>query len=280
MDKISSNNNLQDGSTLYAMVSSIKQEALYDWTVTAQMASHLYELDEHECSVVINQFGLHEKQKVKLEKYDEPAESKTPDLQGFLKEVFIFPPIDKAHLNCEPCMREENEKLLHVAFGIISPLTRLNWLGSGFIVKGKFVGEGKDAIVHAVKGNSDWVIKELKFGGEGRAKMLAFYTNKLADDVRLMVPELTHLDGGRSLQKFVDGSPTASIEWAMHQLATQKEAIKLAEIAKQVLGMRPGETYIKHGAYKVGVDPNFKNFLFNSEGKLEGWIDPLYSISR
>ncbi len=280
MDKILSNNNLQDESTIYAMVSSIKQDELYDWMVTAQVASHLFSLSEDECSVVINQFRFHEKQKDKQEIQEKQDEIATPDLQGFLKEVFTFPPIDKEHLNCEPCMREENEELIHVAFGIISPLSRLKWLGSGFVVEGKFVGEGKDAIVHAVKGNSDWVIKELKFGGEERAKMLTFYTNKLADDVRLMVPELTHLDGGRSLQKFVNGSPTASIDWAMHQLATQKEAIKLAEIAKQVLGVRPGETYLKHGAYKVGVDPSFKNFLFNSEGKLEGWIDPLYSISR
>ncbi len=274
-------NNPKGAMTLYTLATVIPESQFQEWAVSAQLAAKLLEFSESERKIVIDQVSQRETEqgKQKVAEKQQVAIS-MPELAGFLKEIFTFPPINKERLHCEPCMREDNNALIHVAFGIISPLSKLKWLGSGFITEGKYIGEGKDAIVHAVKGNSDWVIKELKFGGEERAKMLEFYTNQLAADVRFMVPELTHLDGGRLLQKFVSGNPINNVAYTLQQLAAQNEAIALASAAKQALGIRGGEEYIKHPPYDVGVDPSFANFLFNSEGKLTGWIDPLYSISR
>lgn len=273
--------NLKKTNTVYAMVSLIPEDRFQDWVVSAKLASSMVSFSEQQCKVVIDQIKQRETEQGNHKTADvQPDTTPTPGLAGFLKETFTFPPIDKERLHCEPCMREDNDKLMHVALGIISPLSKLKWLGSGFIVEGKFIGEGKDAIVHAVKGDSDWVIKELKFGGEERARMLEFYTNQLAANVRFKVPEITYLDGGRLLQKFISGSPIANVDFALHQLAAQEEALKLAAAAKQVLGIHGGEEFIKHPPYKVGVDPSFANFLFDSEGKLTGWIDPLYSIGR
>lgn len=273
--------------TLYAMVSLIPQDQFTEWAITARFASNLLDLNEQGRGVVIDHVRQREQsagQKPAAQAGTNKPDVNEPDvnepgLLGFLKETFTFPPIDKGCFHNEACMRAYNEQAMHIAIGMISPVTKLKWLGSGFITEGKFIGEGKDAIVHAVKGSADWVIKELKFGGAERAKMLEFYTNQLAADARFHVPELIHLNDGRLLQKFVSGSPTANIEFALGQLAAQEEACTLAAAARQALGIKVGQEYIEHGAYKVGVDPSYANFLFN-EGKLSGWIDPLYSIHR
>lgn len=267
---------------LHIVVTHIPEANFQGWAVSAQLASKLLELNEHECKVVIDRIGQRENEQRKGEVASNMQNSlPTPGLTGFIKEVFTFPPIDRERLNCEPCMRKDNEEMMHIAIGMISPLTKFKWLGSGFITEGKFIGEGKDAIVHAVKGNAEWVIKELKFGGAERAEMLEFYTNQLAAEPRFMVPEVTHLGDGRLLQRFVHGSPIANIPFALHGLAAQEEAITLSRAAKKVLGIHGGEEYITHSPYKVGVDPAFPNFLFNKEsGELTGWIDPLYSIGR
>ncbi len=271
----------KDATILYAVATSIPQAQFHDWVVSTQLAAKLLNFSEPERKIVIDQINQRETEQGKhVAATHHPETLSTPELAGFLKETFTFPPLDKAHLHCEPCMREDNDKFIHIAIGMISPLTKLKWLGAGFITEGKFIGEGKDAIVHAVKGNSEWVIKELKFGGAERAKMLEFYTNQLAADVRFMVPAVTHLGDGRLLQEFVQGNPISGVAKTLKELAAQNEAIALAGAAKQALGIRGGEEFIQHPPYKIGVDPNFANFLFNKEGKLTGWIDPLYSISR
>lgn len=271
----------KDATILYAMATSVPEAQFHDWVVSTQLVAKLLDFNEPERKIVINQINQRETEQGKQEAaISKPDVLPTRGLSSFLKEIFTFPPIDKERLHCEPCMREDNDQLIHIAIGMISPLTKLKWLGSGFITEGKFIGEGKDAIVHAVKGNPEWVIKELKFGGAERAEMLEFYTNQLAADVRFMVPAVTHLGNGRLLQEFVRGNPISGVAYTLKDLAAQEEAVALAGAAKQVLGIRGDEVFIQHPPYKIGVDPSFANFLFDKEGKLTGWIDPLYSISR
>ncbi|MGZ8258005.1 MAG: hypothetical protein ACXWTR_02380 [Methylotenera sp.] len=271
----------KDAIVLYTVATLIPEAQFQNWVASTQLAAKLLDFDEPERKVVIDQINQREIEQRKPEAgVGKQEASPTPGLAGFIKETFTFPPLNKERMHCEPCMREDSEQLIHVAVGMISPLTKLKWLGSGFITEGKFIGEGKDAIVHAVKGNPEWVIKELKFGSAERAEMLVFYTNQLAADIRFKVPAVTDLGDGRLLQKFVRGSPIANIPYALHQLAAQNEAVALARAAKQALRIREGEEFIIHPPYKVGIDPSFSNFLFDSEGKLTGWIDPLYSISR
>ncbi len=168
---------LKDATILYAVATSIPQGQFHDWVVSTQFVAKLLDFSEPESKIVIDQINQRETEQGKhMAATNQPETLSTLGLAGFLKETFIFPPLDKARLHCEPCMREGNDKFIHVAIGMISPLTKLKWLGSGFITEGKFIGEGKDAIVHAVKGNSDWVIKKLKFGGAEREKILEFYT--------------------------------------------------------------------------------------------------------
>ena len=56
---------------------------------------------------------------------------------------------------------------------------------SGGSLHGELLGEGKDAVVFALKGSSDWVVKVLKFGGAERTEMLVHYINQLAAVCRI-----------------------------------------------------------------------------------------------
>lgn len=217
----------------------------------------------------------------------------SPGLVSFLKEAFTFPEnlnnailakespeCDKtcAHTHRDKLIAEMSEQSFNIILGVFSPTTKLKLFGSKSLVEGELLGEGKDAVVFALKNNSDWVIKVLKFGGAERAEMLVHYINQLAADARLKIPQVTDLHDGRILQPFVHGTPKANTLWGEHSLASQDLAKKLTDIAKQNLGIKEGETFINHPKLKIGVDPSFENFRFNEAGIYQGWIDPIYEI--
>lgn len=219
--------------------------------------------------------------------------SRSPGLIGFLKEAFTFPDrynqailakespdCDKAcaHMRRDELIAEMNEQSFNIVLGVFSPATKLKLFGSKSLVEGKLLGEGKDAVVFALKGDADWVIKVLKFGGAERAEMLVHYINQLAADARLKIPQVTDLRDGRILQHFVHGTPKANALWGEHVVESQELAKELTSVAKQTLGIKEGEAFIRHPTLKIGVDPSFENFRFNESGVYQGWIDPIYEI--
>lgn len=215
-------------------------------------------------------------------------------LTSFLKEAFTFPEAlnsailakespdcDKAcaHDRRNKAIAEINEQSFNIVLGVFSPATKLKLFGSKSLVEGKLLGEGKDAVVFALKGDADWVIKVLKFGGAERAEMLVHYINQLAADVRLKVPQVVDLKDGRILQPFVHGTPKANALWGEHVLASQAQAKELTDIARLNLGIKEGQTFISHPKLKIGVDPSFENFRFSESGAYQGWIDPIYELA-
>ncbi len=167
-----------------------------------------------------------------------------------------------------------NEQSFNIVLGVFSPATKLKLFGSKSLVEGKLLGEGKDAVVFALKGDADWVIKVLKFGGAERAEMLVHYINQLAADARLKIPQVTDLRDGRILQPFVHGTPKANALWGEHVVESQELAKELTSVAKQTLGIKEGEAFIRHPTLKIGVDPSFENFRFNESGVYQGWMTP------
>jgi hypothetical protein len=263
----------------------VSKDSFNEWSTCLQAAARLAEMRTDARSVVIRQIADREANP-RATYPDQPnpglntGSRQSPDFAGFLREVFTFPPIGRDRLKCEPCMRSDNQEMLHVVVGMISPLTQFRVLGAGFIKEGRFIGEGKDAIVHAVKNQPDWVVKTLKTGGAERAGIIEHYSNILAAETELRVPVLTHIGDGRLLQKFIAGEATANKLYAAESLAAQQKADILTDKARQLLGLEPGQLFITQQSWKVGVDPSYANFHFDASGNLSGWIDPLFSMSR
>lgn len=249
-------------------------------------AKSLLKLNEPEREFALNQItSNHTQQNTYL--------AQVPSLVGFLKEKFTFPEsysnaiLGKESPDCDKaCTQARRDKILadtnelsfNIVLGVFNPATKLKLFGSKSLVEGELLGEGKDAVVFALKGSPDWVVKVLKFGGAERAEMLVQYINQLAADARLKIPQVTDLHDGRILQPFVHGTPTANKLWGEHVAPAQDLAKELTSAAKQTLGIKEGEIFIRHPKLKIGVDPSFENFRFNESGVYQGWIDPIYEI--
>lgn len=252
-------------------------------------ADNLLKLSEPKREIVFKQLKLH-----KTEQQDLDSAS-PPSLMGFLKETFTFPDnykkaiMAKETADCDKsCVRAQkdqliakmNEQSFNIVLGVFSPATKLKLFGSQSLVEGKLIGEGKDAIVYALQGSSDWVIKVLKFGGAERAELLEHYINQLAADARLKVPEVKSLGDGRLLQPFVEGTPKANSLWGEGVLVAQELATKLTNTAKEVLGVKEDQVFIDHPTFKIGIDPSYANFHFSEQGVYKGWIDPLFHLEE
>jgi hypothetical protein len=218
-----------------------------------------------------------------------------PSLMGFLKETFTFPDSYKKAImaketpdcdkSCVRALKDQliakmNDQSFNIVLGVFSPATKLKLFGSQSLVEGKLLGEGKDAIVYALQGSSDWVIKVLKFGGAERAELLEHYINQLAADARLKVPEVKSLGDGRLLQPFIEGTPKANSLWGEGVLVAQELATKLTNTAKEVLGVKEDQVFIDHPTFKIGIDPSYANFHFSEQGVYKGWIDPLFHLEE
>jgi len=208
----------------HTVVMLMPEEALHTWLTSAK---DMLKLSEPDREVVFNQIKSNHAQ----QNHDALS---SPGLIGFLKETFTFPDsynnallgkespdYDKAcaHARREELVANMNEQSFNIVLGVFSPATKLKLFGSKSLVEGELLGEGKDAVVFALKGSSDWVIKVLKFGGAERAEMLVHYINQLAADARLKIPQVTDLHDGRILQPFVHGIPTANKLWGEHVAA-------------------------------------------------------------
>jgi len=158
------------------------EDALHTWLTSAK---DMLKLSEPDREVVFNQIKSNHAQ----QNHDALS---SPGLIGFLKETFTFPDsynnallgkespdCDKAcaHARREELVANMNEQSFNIVLGVFSPATKLKLFGSKSLVEGELLGEGKDAVVFALKGSSDWVIKVLKFGGAERAEMLVHYIN-------------------------------------------------------------------------------------------------------
>ena len=280
---INQNQSAANGNS-HTVVMLMPEEALHTWLTSAK---DMLKLNEPDREVVFNQIKSNHAQ----QNHDSLS---SPGLIGFLKETFTFPDsynnallgkespdCDKAcaHARREELVADMNEQSFNIVLGVFSPATKLKLFGPKSLVEGELLGEGKDAVVFALKGSSDWVIKVLKFGGAERAEMLVHYVNQLAADARLKIPQVTDLHDGRILQPFVHGTPTANKLWGEHVAASQELAKELTSAARQTLGIKEGEVFINHPRLKIGVDPSFENFRFNESGIYQGWIDPIYEIA-
>ncbi len=283
MSQAANQNQSTANSNSHTVVMLMLEDELKTWLSSAKS---LLNLSEPEREVALNKItSNHTRQN--------SDSTHSPSLVGFLKETFTFPEsvsnallakespdCDKAcaHAHRDALTAEMNAEAFNIVLGVFSPATKLKLFGSKSLVEGELLGEGKDAVVFALKGSSDWVIKVLKFGGAERAEMLVHYINQLAADARLKIPQVTDLRDGRILQPFVHGTPTANKLWGEHAVASQELAKELTSVAKQTLGIKEGEAFIKHPTLKIGVDPSFENFRFNESGVYQGWIDPIYEI--
>lgn len=270
---------------LHAVGVPVSSVTFSEWNTCLQAAARLSEIGQDARNIVLRQIADQEAKAdaTNSNQINSGLISEKPkefDFNGFLREVFTFPPIDRDRLRCEACMRADNQEMLHVVVGMVSPVTRFRILGAGFIKEGRFIGEGKDAIVHAVKNQPDWVVKTLKNGGAERAGVIEHYSNILAAEAELRVPLLTHLGDGRLLQRFIAGEATANKLYAAESLAAQQKANFLTDQARQLLGLESGQMLATKQAWKIGIDPSYANFHFDANGNLTGWIDPLFSISR
>lgn len=267
----------------HTVVMLMPEDELITWLFSAKS---LLKLSETEREVAVNQIKSNHAQQ-------NGNSSNSLGLMGFLKETFSFPEnfknavLAKESPDCDKecaqghrdqLIAEMSEQSFNIVLGVFSPATKLKLFGSKSLVEGEFLGKGKDAVVFALKGDADWVIKVLKFGGAERAEMLVHYINQLAADARLKIPKAIDLQDGRILQPFVHGTPKANALWGEHVLESQALAKELAEIAKQNLGIKQGQVFISHPKLKLGVDPSFENFRFNESGTYQGWIDPIYEV--
>lgn len=249
-------------------------------------ATNLLKLSADEREVAVNQIRSNHAQ----QSSGTPSASR---LVNFIKDAFTFPEnlnnailakespdCDQAcaHARRNEVFAEMSEQSFNIVLGVFSPATKFKLFGSTSLVEGKLLGEGKDAVVFALKGDDDWVIKILKFGGAERAEMLVYYINQLAADARLKIPQVIDLKDGRILQPFVYGTPKANSLWGEHALASQSLAKEMTDIARQNLGIKEGQAFINHPELKIGVDPSFENFRFSEAGAYQGWIDPIYEI--
>lgn len=270
-------------SDSHTVVMLMPEDELKTWLSAAKS---LLNLSEPERTVALNQITSNHSQ----QNADSTHE---PSLAGFLKKTFTFPEsysnalLGKESPDCDKaCTQARRNKILddtnelsfNIVLGIFNPATKLKLFGSKSLKEGELLGEGKDAVVFALKGSSDWVIKVLKFGGAERAEMLVHYINQLAADASLKIPQVTSLGDGRILQPFVHGTATANKLWGEHTVSSQALAKELTSTAQQTLGIKEGEMFIKHPKLKIGVDPSFENFRFNESGVYQGWIDPIFEI--
>ena len=283
MSQNNTQNQPADNSNSHTLVMLMLEDELKTWLSSAKS---LLSLSETEREVALSQIKSNHSQQ-------NPDSTPPPSLMGFLKETFTFPEsyknalLNKESPDCDKaCTQARREKIIadtnemsfNIVLGVFSPATKLKLFGSKSLVEGELLGEGKDAVVFALKGDSDWVIKVLKFGGAERAEMLVHYINQLAADARLKIPQVIDLQDGRILQPFVHGTPKANALWGEHVINSQELAKELTSIAKQNLGIKEGEAFINHPKLKIGVDPSFENFRFNEAGAYQGWIDPIYEI--
>jgi hypothetical protein len=258
-------------------------------TAFVTSVDNLLKLSESKREIVFKQLKSNA-----IEQQDTDSPS-PPSLMGFLRETFTFSEsyknaiMAKETADCDKsCVNalknklhaEMNAEAFNIVLGVFSPATKLKLFGPQSLIEGKLIGEGKDAIVYALQGSSDWVIKVLKFGGAERAELLEHYINQLAADARLKVPEVKSLGDGRLLQPFVEGTPKANSLWGEGVVAAQEIATDLTNRAKQVLGVKEGQLFIDHPTLRIGIDPSFANFHFNEHGAYKGWIDPLFHLEE
>lgn len=280
--KVTANNSCLTNSKPLTAVILLPEDEFKAWLATAD---HLLKLCEQKRDVAFNQ--------IKSKTIEQHSNTTPPRLKGFLKEIFTLPDAKSIYLKEKPdcdkaCVRQHNDAVIaktnadaiNIVLGVFSPATKLKLFGPQSLVQGKLLGEGKDAIVYALQGSSDWVIKVLKFGGAERAELMEHYINQLAADARLKVPPVTSLGDGRLLQPYVEGTAKANSLWGKDVATAQELARGLTQTAKQILGIREGQLFIEHPKLKIGIDPSYANFHFDEQGAYKGWIDPLFHLEE
>jgi hypothetical protein len=280
--QVTANNSCPTNSKPLTAVILLPEDEFKAWLASAD---HLLKLSEQKRDVVFNQ--------IKSQKIEQHSSTTPPGLKSFIKEIFTLPDAETIYLEEKPdcdkaCVKKHNNEVIakinsdsiNIVLGVFSPATKLKLFGSQSLVEGKLLGEGKDAIVYALQGSSDWVIKVLKFGGAERAELLEHYINQLAADALLKVPEVKSLGDGRLLQPFVEGVPKANSLWGEGVVAAQELAKDMTNRAKQVLGIKEDRLFIDHPTLKIGIDPSYANFHFNEQGVYKGWIDPLFHLEE
>lgn len=284
--KVTENNSCHTNRKPLTAVILLPESELTAFITTAD---NLLKLSEPKREIIFKHF------KSRTREQQNHGSPSSPGLIGFLKEAFTFSDNNKKAIlakeisncdkSCERALTDQllakiNERSFNIVLSVFSPATKLKLFGSQSLVEGKLLGEGKDAIVYALKGSSDWVIKVLKFGGAERAELLEHYINQLAADARLKVPEIKSLGDGRLLQPFIEGTPKANSLWGEGVVAAQELATDLTNTAKQLLGIKEGQLFIDHPTLKIGIDPSYANFHFSEQGVYKGWIDPLFHFEE
>lgn len=121
--------------------------------------------------------------------------------------------------------------------------------------------------------NPTWVVKEIT--DSKIAKLIADYTNHLANDISEVVP-VHHFDGNFLLQKYVSGKEFYSLNPSEQEMA-QRLHKKLFEHAEYLLRYEPPSAAAPKDI-KVWADPAHWNFRFNKNeaGKMKAeWFDTI-----
>ncbi len=83
------------------------------WAASTQLAKELLDLDVPQREIVMAQMQ---------QRLAELPSSNWSELASFFKDTFTFPPIDREHLHCKPCMRKDNDQLIVALVGATNPL--------------------------------------------------------------------------------------------------------------------------------------------------------------
>ena len=242
------------------------QEAHFPaWVASTQLAGTLLELEAPQRQIVIDQ--IRERANAHQTSTAE-AHSFTSDLAGFFKETFTFPPLNRERLHCEPCMREDNEKMMLALIGSTSPLgpaSRVLRLGE-LPEFGPLISEaGMNSDVYAYGANQ--VVKFVRYGEEA-AKLLHDSISKLADDPRLrdiVLPVRMLQEGGSHLLQ--ERIPITYLKPEM-----QPKLDELVGVAREILHIPGGpDRSIYVGKFRLLIDDQLTNITQDMQ-----WYDPVY----
>jgi hypothetical protein len=255
----------QESVTLDVTGILIREAHFPAWVASTQLAGTLLDLDAPQRKIVIDQI------RERASAHPTPpveSHSFTADLAGLLKETFTFPPLDRERLHCEPCMREDNEKMMLALIGSTSPLgpaSRVLRLGE-LPEFGPLISEaGMNSDVYAYGANQ--VVKFVRYGEEA-AKLLHDSIRKLAEDPRLrdiVLPVRMLQEGGSHLLQ--ERIPITYLKPDM-----QPKLDELVGVAREILHIPGGpDRSIYVGKFRLLIDDQLTNITQDLQ-----WYDPVY----
>jgi hypothetical protein len=152
------------------------------------------------------------------------------------------------------------------------------YLGNGSFSDAYLQGDQVVKEVKEVVGPSAGIRYRLDQNGR---RLLAEHTTEFTNDLRQadgfanIVPQFRNRGPGRMEVDFRRGSKAEDLPTAEARLRAIDEQETAVERAHRYFGIEPNGSGTIEGGWKVQVDPNGENFLFNQDGSIAAWIDPV-----